>query len=119
MEQQEMREILNQVASGSLSTEDALLKLKMAPFEELDIATLDHHRGLRQGASEVIYGAGKTPEQIDIIHNAARILFQSGLNFMNGCEEVERKVLQSPERDRLVKFIRESKRGVSKQYGVK
>ena len=33
MEQQEMREILNQVASGSLSTEDALLKLKMAPFE--------------------------------------------------------------------------------------
>ena len=62
---------------------------------------------------------GFTPEQIDIIHNAARILFQSGLNFMNGCEEVERKVLQSPERDRLVKFIRESKRGVSKQYGVK
>ena len=62
---------------------------------------------------------GFTPEQIDIIHNAARILFQSGLNFMNGCKEVERKVLQSPERDRLVKFIRESKRGVSKQYGVK
>ena len=62
---------------------------------------------------------GFTPEQIDIIHNAARILFQSGLNFMNGCEEVERKVLQSPERDRLVEFIRESKRGVSKQYGVK
>ncbi len=75
MEQQEMREILNQVASGSLSTEDALLKLKMAPFEELDIATLDHHRGLRQGASEVIYGAGKTPEQIDII---AHRLWESG-----------------------------------------
>ncbi len=75
MEQQEMREILNQVASGSLSTEDALLKLKMAPFEELDIATLDHHRGLRQGASEVIYGAGKTPEQIDVI---AHRLWESG-----------------------------------------
>ena len=38
---------------------------------------------------------------------------------MNGCDEVERKVAQSPERDRMVKFIRESKRGVSKQYGAR
>ena len=75
MEQQEIREILKQVAEGSLGTEDALLKLKLAPFEELDIATLDHHRGLRQGASEVVYGAGKTPEQIDLI---AHRLWQNG-----------------------------------------
>ena len=75
MDQQEVKAILNQVAAGSLSTEDALLKLKLAPFEELDIATLDMHRGVRQGASEVIYGAGKTPEQIDII---AHRLWESG-----------------------------------------
>jgi UDP-N-acetylglucosamine acyltransferase len=62
---------------------------------------------------------GFTADQIETIHRAARILFQSGLNFVNGCEEVERQVSQSPERDRLVAFIRASKRGVSKQYTVK
>ena len=46
------------------SVEDALLQLKEAPFEDLGFAKLDHHRALRQGAAEVIYGAGKTPEQI-------------------------------------------------------
>lgn len=44
--------------------------MKMAPFEEIGIASLDHHRGLRQGASEVIYGAGKTPLQIEKIGRA-------------------------------------------------
>ena len=64
MTQQELRELLEQVAEGSVTIEDAELKLKLAPYEELDFAKIDHHRGLRQGAAEVIYGAGKTPEQI-------------------------------------------------------
>lgn len=51
------------------------MKLKTAPFEEIDIASLDHHRGIRQGASEIIYGAGKSPAQIDKI---ARTLWNSG-----------------------------------------
>ena len=46
----------------------------------------------------------------------SRILFQSGLNYMSGCEEVEKQVPQSKERDELVKFIRESKRGIIKPY---
>ena len=70
MEQQEIKALLEEVAGGQTSVADALLRLKMAPFEEIDIATLDHHRGVRQGASEVIYGAGKTPEQIDVIAHA-------------------------------------------------
>jgi NCAIR mutase (PurE)-related protein len=40
------------------------MKFKDAPFEELGFAKVDHHRGIRQGVSEVIYGAGKTKEQI-------------------------------------------------------
>lgn len=64
MTQQETKSILEQVAAGELSVGEAELKLKLAPFEDLGYAKLDHHRGLRQGASEVIYGAGKTPEQI-------------------------------------------------------
>lgn len=62
---------------------------------------------------------GFTPERIAEIHEACRILFQSGLNYLNGCEEVERRVPQSDERDRLVGFIRDSKRGVIKPYESK
>ena len=64
MEQSEIRQLLQAVAAGERSVEDALLQLKEAPFEDLGFAKLDHHRALRQGAAEVIYGAGKTPEQI-------------------------------------------------------
>ena len=49
---------------ASARVDDALLQLKEAPFEDLGFAKIDHHRALRQGAAEVIYGAGKTPEQI-------------------------------------------------------
>ncbi len=59
---------------------------------------------------------GFTPERIAEIHDACRILFQSGLNYMNGCDEVEKQVPQSEERDYLLRFIRESKRGVIKSY---
>ncbi len=56
--------LLRQVAEGSLTPEDALLSLRAEPFEDLGYAKVDHHRELRQGSAEVIYGAGKTPEQI-------------------------------------------------------
>ena len=62
---------------------------------------------------------GFTPERIGEIHDACRILFQSGLNYMSGCEEVEKQVPQSKERDELVRFIRESKRGIIKPYESK
>ncbi len=64
MEKKDIKELLSAVASGAVSVDDALLKLKTAPFEDMGFAKLDHHRGLRQGVAEVIYGAGKTPEQI-------------------------------------------------------
>lgn len=73
MEQKEIKGLLEQVAKGEISVEVATLKLKEAPFEDLGFAKLDHHRGLRQGVSEVIYGAGKTPEQIVQIAKAMRL----------------------------------------------
>ena len=75
MDKQDMKELLQQVADGRVTVDDALLKLKLQPFENIGIANLDHHRGVRQGASEVIYGAGKTPEQIDCI---AHTLYDAG-----------------------------------------
>ena len=50
-----------------LSEEDALDRLKSLPFEDLGFANVDHHRSLRQGFPEVIYGPGKTPEQVAAI----------------------------------------------------
>ena len=64
MEQSELKDILNKVSRGELSVYDAVLKIKRAPFEDLGFAKIDHHRAVRQGAAEVIYGAGKTAEQI-------------------------------------------------------
>lgn len=64
MEKRELLALLNQVADGAISPEAAAMKFKDAPFEELGFAKVDHHRGIRQGVSEVIYGAGKTKEQI-------------------------------------------------------
>ena len=61
------REILEKVASGEMSPEEAELELKMKPFVDLGFAKPDLHRGLRQGVPEVIYGEGKTPGQIDSI----------------------------------------------------
>ncbi|NCC07729.1 MAG: nickel pincer cofactor biosynthesis protein LarB [Clostridia bacterium] len=59
-----IRKLLAGVADGSVSADDALLQLKMQPFEDLGFAKPDYHRALRQGTPEVIYGAGKTPQQI-------------------------------------------------------
>lgn len=64
MEKRELVSLLERVADGSVSPDEAVLKLKDEPFEELGYAKVDHHRGIRQGVSEVIYGAGKTKEQI-------------------------------------------------------
>ncbi len=60
----DVRNILEQVRDGTLRVEDALLALKQEPFADLGYAKVDLHRAIRQGAAEVVYGAGKTPEQI-------------------------------------------------------
>lgn len=76
MDRNELRTLLDGVASGKVKVEDALLKLKEAPFEDLGFAKPDNHRALRQGIAEVIYGAGKTPEQIcsiaDVMYSAGQ-----------------------------------------------
>ena len=70
MEQKALRALLEQVSDGSLSIEDAMTQFKTEPFQDLGFAKVDHHRALRQGVAEVIYGAGKTPEQIIAIARA-------------------------------------------------
>lgn len=62
-----IKQILEGVKSGEIPVEEAYLKLKTAPFEDIGFAKVDLHRQLRQGVAEVIYGAGKTPQQIAAI----------------------------------------------------
>ena len=64
MHDQKTKLILEAVRQGRMSVDDALLQLKLEPFQDLGYAKVDHHRRVRQGVPEVIYGAGKTPEQI-------------------------------------------------------
>lgn len=70
MKNEQIRQLLEQIEQGSLSAEEAYLKLKVAPFEDLGYAKVDHHRSIRQGAPEIIYGASKTKEQIEGIINS-------------------------------------------------
>lgn len=64
MQKKELELLLTKVADGSIEPQEALLQIKMEPYKDMGFAKLDTHRGIRQGACEVIYGAGKTKEQI-------------------------------------------------------
>ena len=64
MDKLELMTLLRRVQAGEVLPEDAALQLKMQPFEDLGYAKIDHHRGIRQGVPEVIYGQNKTPQQI-------------------------------------------------------
>ncbi len=63
-EKQNILSILRKVEAGKLTAGDALLRMKLQPYEDLGFAKVDHHRAVRQGVAEVIYGRSKTPEQI-------------------------------------------------------
>ena len=71
----DIRMLLEAVREGTASVDEALLQLKRSPFEDIGYAKVDMHRSIRQGAAEVIYGAGKTPEQIIGI---AKTMLESG-----------------------------------------
>ena len=64
MDKKQLQTLLEQVANGGVKPEDALLQIKTEPYKDMGFAKLDTHRGIRQGMAEVIYGAGKTKEQI-------------------------------------------------------
>ena len=64
MKRERVRDLLARVAAGSVDVGAALDALAVEPTESIGYATIDHHRALRQGFPEVIYGAGKTAEQV-------------------------------------------------------
>ena len=67
MDPNAVRKLLESLQDGQTSVDEAVRRLASLPFEDLDEAVVDHHRALRCGFPEVIYGAGKTSEQIQRI----------------------------------------------------
>jgi len=59
MDEQSIRSLLNELSKGEMSVDEAVGRLRNLPFEDIGVACIDHHRGLRRGLSEVIFGEGK------------------------------------------------------------
>lgn len=76
MNRDHLKDLFEKVRAGEVSPDDATERLKHMPFEDIDFAKVDHHRALRHGMPEVIFGQGKTPEQIAAI--AERISARGG-----------------------------------------
>src|SRR5215469_17999685 len=70
MTEEQIRKVLEEHKGGALSADDALHRLRALPFEDLGFANIDHHRSLRQGFPEVVFGSGKTVEQVGRIVEA-------------------------------------------------
>jgi len=64
MDPQSLKQLLEKVRDGALSPDEAASRLATLPYEDLGFAKLDHHRALRRGFPEAVFGAGKTAEQI-------------------------------------------------------
>jgi len=88
-----LRDLLRQVEGGSLSVDDALERLKGLPFEDLGFAKVDHHRGLRLGLPEVVYGEGKSARQVIAI--AGRLLEQGANVLVTRLDAEKAEVLRA------------------------
>lgn len=76
MDETTLRSLLDDVRSGALGPDEALRRLRRLPYADLGFARVDHHRAVRQGHAEAVYGPGKTPEQCAAI--VAELLSEPG-----------------------------------------
>ena len=67
MDEAALRGLLEQVRTGEVHPDDAVAALRRLPYADLGFARVDHHRGLRQGMPEAVYGPGKDPEHLAAI----------------------------------------------------
>jgi pyridinium-3,5-biscarboxylic acid mononucleotide synthase len=112
MNDQQLKDVLAQVRSGAVSEEEALRKIRMLPFEDVGFAKLDHHRAIRHGLPEVVFGEGKTPDQMVQIaqklqpHNANVLMTRVSEPSMKALGEAFADIELLPE-CRVARFWRE------------
>ncbi|MBX9929306.1 MAG: nickel pincer cofactor biosynthesis protein LarB [Gemmatimonadaceae bacterium] len=111
MNRAEVHALLDEIAAGRVSAASALDRLTAAPLESFEFATVDHHRALRQGYPEVVYGEGKTVEQTLTI--CAALAERSGSFLVTRTDPVQRAALAARfpaavvhERGRIVELAR-------------
>ena len=104
----EIKQLLEGVQNGSISVEAALLEIKKEPFEDLGYAKVDLHRKARQGTAEVIYGAGKSAEQIIRIAKSLQAANQNTILITRMDEEKARAVADEIKLD----YRKEAKIGI-------
>src|SRR6185503_11324252 len=76
MTEQQLRQLFEQVRAGSVAIDEAVGRMRHMPFEDLGFAKVDHHRALRHGMPEIVFGQGKSPEQVAAI--AGSLIEHSG-----------------------------------------
>ncbi len=108
----EIKKLLEGVRDGSVSVDEALLKIKTKPFEDIGFARIDLQRKARQGAAEVIYGAGKTAEQIAGIAKAMRESGQKTVLITRMSEEKAEEVAKEVD----FKYFKEARIGVAGEF---
>lgn len=112
MNDQQLKEVLARVRDGSLSEADALRKIRMLPFEDVGYVKLDHHRAIRHGLPEVVFGEGKTSEQMVQIagklaqHNPNVLLTRVSEEAMRALEAAYPTIELLPE-SRVARFWRD------------
>ena len=89
MDQDRLKALLEDVSKGAMSVDAAMDRMRHLPFEDLGFAKVDHHRAIRQGVPEVIFGKGKTAEQIIGIGKALLDRAQNLLITRVAAEQVE------------------------------
>ncbi len=92
MDREQLLQLLNAVRDGAVQPFEAARQFEQAPFDELEFATIDHHRALRDGLPEVIFAPGKTPEQVAEI--GARVFARVGLLLATRIDDEQAGALQ-------------------------
>ena len=111
----EIKVLLEGVKNGDISVEEALLKLKAQPFEDIDFAKIDFHRSARQGAGEIIYGESKTASQIISIIEVMRKNSQSRILITRLSQEKANEIKKSFDTE----YFPEAKIGVIGEFPKK
>lgn len=108
MNEERLRQLLQAVAEGSISPDEAVEQLRTLPFEDLGFAKIDHHRALRRGFPEVVYCKGKSPDQVATI--AERLAETAGIVLATRATpehyEAVRERLPSAEYEQVARVVR-------------
>ncbi len=108
MTERTLRQILDGVQDGSLSIDEGMIRLKHLPFEDVGFARIDHHRAIRQGFPEVIFGRGKSVAQVKAIvqkmlaHQQNVLVTRTSPEVFRAVKKLERKARFYPDSGTIV-----------------